>query len=164
YSFRFYGIGNDLVSKSEELYATRYAHFRINYQKQISPGLYLGPRYEFRTDDIYKTETGGILNSDQVAGSNGSRISGLGLMVNFDTRDNIFQPHKGSFHQVSLMSFQSFLGSNFTFSQYQLDLRKYLPIHDKQILAVQAWYSFTTGNPPFQLLSHLVVSDLLLCY
>ena len=164
YSFKFYGVGNDLGAESEELYATKYAHFRINYQRQISPGFYLGPRYEFRADDIYKTEVGGILDTDQVMGSNGSRISGLGLVLNFDTRDNIFQPKGGSFHQVSLMSFQSFLGSNFRFSQYQLDLRKYLPIHGKQILAVQAWYSFTAGNPPFQQHSLIGGSDLMRGY
>src|SRR5690554_5149543 len=164
YSFRFYGIGNELAAENEELYATQYVHFHINYQKQISSGLYLGPRYEFRADDIYKTETGGMLDVGQVPGSDGQKISGLGLVVNFDTRNNIFQPRKGSFHQASLMSFQSFLGSNFTFNQYQLDFRKYVPIYDRQVLAVQVWYSFTTGHPPFQQVSLIGGSEIMRGY
>lgn len=48
------------------------------------------------------------------------------------------------------MGFASFLGSNFTFSQYVLDLRKYLNVSQNQVLAVQSWWSFTAGAAPFQ--------------
>ncbi|MEX2593057.1 MAG: BamA/TamA family outer membrane protein [Anditalea sp.] len=164
YPFKFYGIGNELLAENEESYATRYVHFQLEYQKLITPGLYLGPKYEFRADDIYQTETGGLLGTNQVSGSDGQRISGIGLVLNYDTRNNIFQPDKGSFHQVSVMSFQPFLGSNFTFSQYQLDFRKYIKVYDHQILAVQAWYSFTAGHPPFQHVSLIGGSDLMRGY
>lgn len=164
YPFRFYGMGNDLRADDVEFYATRYAHLQINYQKRIAAGVFLGPRYVFRVDDIYKKKAGGLLDSGQVRGGNGQRISGLGLVLNYDTRDNIFQPSKGSFHQASLMSFQSFLGSKFIFNQYQLDFRKYVEIFDSHILAVQAWYSFTAGHPSFQHFSLIGGSDLMRGY
>jgi outer membrane protein assembly factor BamA len=151
FPFRFYGIGNNPIS--DEVYATRYVYFHINYEKKIAPGLYLGPRYEFRTDDIYERMEQGLLASGQIAGSDGQLLSGLGLILNYDTRDNIFQPVEGVFHQISYMSFQPIFGSNFTFSQYQVDLRKYVQIRSRSVLVGQAWLSFTGGQPPFQHIS-----------
>jgi len=157
YPFRFYGIGN--TPQTDEVYATRYVYFHINYEKRIAPGLYVGPRYEFRTDDIYEKMEQGLLASGQIAGSEGQFLSGLGLVVNYDTRDNIFQPGKGVFHQLTYMTFQPYFGSNFTFSQYQLDLRKYVEVRSRHILVGQAWMSITGGNPPFQHISLLGGSD-----
>lgn len=157
YPFKFYGIGRAV--QSEEVYATRYAYFHVNYEKRIAPGLYLGPRYEFRVDDIYQTEQGGLLESGQVAGSGGQRLSGLGLVLNYDTRNHIFQPQRGVFHQLTYMSFAPFLGSNFTFDQLQLDFRKYLSLKPGHVLAGQAWLSFTGGTPPFQHVSLIGGSD-----
>lgn len=164
YPFKFYGIGNELDATNEEFYSTRYAYFHVNYERQIVKGLYLGPRFEFRVDDIYKKEVGGILDRDEVAGSDGQRLSGLGLVLNHDTRDNIFQPKGGWYNSASWMSFQNFLGSNFTFNQYALDLRKYFNPYKNQVLAVQSYWSFTTGNPPFQHVSLIGGSDLMRGY
>ena len=157
FPFRFFGIGNN--PQTDEVYATRFIYFHVNYQKRITRGLYLGPRYEFRTDDIYEKTEQGLLASGKIPGSEGQFLSGLGAMLNYDTRDNIFQPTRGVFHQLSYMTFQSFFGSNFTFSQYQLDLRKYLELRPKHILVGQAWLSFTGGEPPFQHISLMGGSD-----
>lgn len=151
YPFRFFGIGN--TTQTDEIYATRYAYFHIKYEKKVARGLYIGPRYEFRADDIYEKMEQGLLASGQIAGSNGQLLSGLGLVLNYDTRENIFQPIQGVFHQFSYMSFQRYFGSNFTFSQYQLDMRKYLEVHPRHVLVGQAWLSFTAGNPTFQHIS-----------
>lgn len=164
YPFKFYGIGNELEVANEEFYSTRYVYFHVNYERQITKGLYLGPRYEFRVDDIYKKEEGGILDGEALAGSNGQRLSGLGLVLNYDTRDNIFQPKGGWYNSISWMSFQNFLGSNFAFNQYALDLRKYFNPYKNQVLAVQSYWSFTTGNPPFQHVSLIGGSDLMRGY
>jgi len=164
FPFKFYGIGNELDASNEEFYSTRFFYFHVDYKWQISRGLYFGPRYEFRTDNIYKKKPDGILDSDQVAGSDGQRISGLGLVLNHDTRDNIFQPLSGWYNQFSWMTFQPFLGSNFTFNQYRLDFRKYLSLHKKQVLALQSWWSFTAGKPPFQHVSLIGGSQLMRGY
>ncbi|MFN3800966.1 BamA/TamA family outer membrane protein [Belliella pelovolcani] len=164
YPFKFYGIGNDLDVANEEFYATRYIYFHINYERQLVKGLYLGPRYEFRSDDIYKKEEGGILDNNLVAGANGQRLSGLGLVLNYDTRDNIFQPKKGWNNSFSWMSFQSAIGSNFTFDQYAIDIRRYISTYNNQVLAIQSYLSFTTGNPPFQHISLIGGSDLMRGY
>jgi outer membrane protein assembly factor BamA len=159
FPFKFYGIGNDPVTDEGESYTTRFAYFHLNYQRQIIPGIFFGPRYEFRVDDIYRRVPGGILESTQVPGYDGQRLSGLGLNLNHDTRDNIFQPTKGWNNRLSWMGFATFLGSNFSFNQYNADFRKYFKTSKTHVLALQSWWSFTTGNPPFQHISLIGGSD-----
>jgi hypothetical protein len=160
FPFYYFGIGNDPLPKDEgELYGNRYAYFHLLYQKKIATGLYFGPRYEFRVDDIYDRLSGGLLETTQVPGYDGQLLSGIGLNLNHDTRDNIFQPTKGWFNRLGWMGFTPVLGSNFTFNQYNLDFRKYFRITGKQVLALQSWWSFTTGNPTFQHISLIGGSD-----
>jgi outer membrane protein assembly factor BamA len=159
FPFKYYGIGNDPVTDEGESYTTRFAYFHLNYQRQIIPGLFFGPKYEFRVDDIYRRVPGGILETTQVPGYDGQLLSGLGLNLNHDTRDNIFQPTKGWNNRFSWMGFASFLGSNFSFNQYNADFRKYFKTSKTHVLALQSWWSFTTGNPPFQHISLIGGSD-----
>jgi hypothetical protein len=160
FPFYYFGIGNDPLPNNEgELYGSRYAYFHLLYQKKVAKGLYIGPRYEFRAEDIYDRLAGGLLETTQVPGYDGQFLSGIGLNLNHDTRDNIFQPNKGWFNRLTWMGFSPVLGSNFTFNQYNLDFRKYFRIAGKQVLAFQSWWSFTTGNPTFQHISLIGGSD-----
>jgi outer membrane protein assembly factor BamA len=159
FPFKFFGIGNSPELETIESYTTRFLYVHLNYEKKIAPGLYIGPRYEFRVDEIYRKEDGGLLASGIIPGSNGQRISGLGWVLNFDTRDNIFQPGSGWFNRLQWMTFTPWLGSNFNFDQYAIDLRKYFRTAPKHTMAVQSWWGFTTGLAPFQHLSLIGGSD-----
>ncbi|SHM40709.1 Surface antigen [Cyclobacterium lianum] len=162
YPFQFSGIGNEIMPA--ENYATRYLYFHLYYEKRIGRGIYLGPRYEFRIDDIYGKSPGGLLEAGNIPGSEGPRLSGLGLALNVDRRDNIFQPGSGVYHQLTWMKFHSFFGSNFDFNQWVLDLRKYWSLGSGHIFVGQARFSFTQGNAPFQHLSMWGGSDLMRGY
>ncbi|MBD8488684.1 BamA/TamA family outer membrane protein [Echinicola sp. CAU 1574] len=150
YPFKFYGVGNDLPSENQEDYASRCVYFHLNYMRRILPDVYIGPRIEFRADNVYEKQEGGLLDSGSIPGSDKPRVSGLGLKLNYDSRDDVFQPQSGSYHQFTWMSFQPFLGSIYTYNRYELDLRKYVPVLRNKLLAVQAWWSFIEGEPPFQ--------------
>ena len=164
YPFEFYGIGNNQTGRQEEHYASKKIHAVVAYQKRLGNRFYIGPQYEFKLEDIYQKTSGGLLEVGGVRGSEGQRISGLGLVLNYDTRTNIFQPDQGAYHQAQLLSYQPFLGSQFTFTKYVLDFRKYIPVHDRQVLAVQAWYSLVTGGAPFQEISLIGGSDIMRGY
>lgn len=164
YPFEFYGIGNDLPGKQGESYASKKAHVLFTYQKRLGQHFYIGPHYEFKLEDIYQKSKGGSLDVGQIPGSDGQRISGPGLAFSYDTRTNIFQPDQGSYHQARLTSYQPFFGSQFSFTKYVLDFRKYIPAYKKQVLAVQAWYSFVSGSAPFQEVSPIGGSDVMRGY
>lgn len=153
FPFKYFGIGNNPISGEGESYTTQYAYFHVNYERMLFKGVYLGPRYEFRADRISKRIENGILETDRPLGFDGQLISGLGLALNHDTRDNIFQPEKGWFNRIAWMQFSPAFGSRFEFSQLTLDLRKYIATRPQQVLALQSWWSFTQGDAPFQHIS-----------
>jgi outer membrane protein assembly factor BamA len=50
----------------------------------------------------------------------GGTVSGLGYLMTYDSRDSIFYPTTGSFHQFSAMAFGRALGSDFAFNRFDL--------------------------------------------
>ncbi|WP_209330992.1 BamA/TamA family outer membrane protein [Lunatimonas salinarum] len=157
FPFKFYGFGNSPTKG--EFYASRYAHFHLLYERKVAKGVYIGPVYEFRQEDIYRTEPTGMLESGNVRGSSGQVLSGVGGVLNYDTRENIFQPTSGAYHQARLMLFSPVIGSSYSFAQLKVDFRKYFSINPNQVLAVQAWMSLTAGAAPFQQVSLIGGSD-----
>ena len=153
YPDKFYGVGSETTDAMEEDYTPKTFAFFLNLFRKVRPGLNFGLLYEYQHDSITETEENGLLASGNINGSDGGTVSGAGILVNWDTRDNIFYPTKGSFHQFSAAFFGSALGSNFSFNRYVLDLRKYVSLSASGVFAFQGFASFTSGNPPFQFLS-----------
>jgi outer membrane protein assembly factor BamA len=52
-------------------------------------------------------------------------VSGLGLALLYDSRDNIVNPFVGYYADVSFTAFRSAFGSNYNFTNFSLDLRHY---------------------------------------
>lgn len=161
FPFKYFGIGNVPPLEEGELYTTRYAYFHLLYQRRIAKGLYFGPRYEFRTDKITDRVEGGLLETSKVPGYDGQLLSGLGLVLQYDTRDILFQPTSGWFSRVQWMGFSKHIGSQFDFQHLVVDFRKYFQVGTKTVLAMQAWSSFTWGEPTFQHLSLMGGSDIM---
>ncbi|GAB2537001.1 BamA/TamA family outer membrane protein [Rufibacter soli] len=153
YPYFFFGIGNDTPDDNEEAYTSRTFNATGQYEQKITNKLYLGGRYEFKKEDIPVMVENGQLAAGDIIGSTGTIASGLGPVLIYDSRDNLFTPTKGSYHQVSAVIFQKFMGSDHNFARYKIDLRKYKSGIGPGVLAVQGLYTFTTGNTPFQFLS-----------
>jgi outer membrane protein assembly factor BamA len=75
---------------------------------------------------------------------------GLGVVFNVDTRDNYFSPLKGGLYQFQTNFTSKVMGSTHSFNNYQLDFRKYFPILNRHVLAVQFYSRLTFGDSPFQ--------------
>ncbi|UCF20102.1 MAG: BamA/TamA family outer membrane protein [Gemmatimonadota bacterium] len=152
---KFYGIGNDTPDDNEEDYTPKYAELRFAAQRRLYSGLYLGLGYQLQDVEITEIDPDGLLAEGNITGSDGGLSSGVSLLANWDTRDNLFLPGKGSFHQLNASFFGRTLGSDFTFSRYTLELRHYLTILPGQTLALQALGSASTGEPPLNQLAKL---------
>lgn len=161
---KFYGIGNDTPTSAEEDYTPLISIVRLNFQKSVRKGLYAGIQYQFEHDVLQEVEKGGQLASGKIPGSAGGNISGAGVSLNWDTRNNIFSPTGGSFFLASAEGFPEFLGSDYNFNRYIIDLRKYFPTFPRQAFAVQGFFSSVSGNPPFQMLSLLGGSGIMRGY
>ena len=106
-------------------------------------------KYEFQKSELTEIESDGLLSTDQIKGTGNEINSGMGLLINWDNRDNIFFPTSGGFYQVSSLAYADVLGSDHEFTQYGLDLRHYFPIRSSHTLALQGLVNHSTGNPPF---------------
>jgi len=146
---QFYGVGNTTTEDMEESFTSKFWKLSVQALKQVRGPLNVGFQYIF--DDIKMKELteGGMLDSGTITGSSGGTVSGFGLFMTYDSRDSIFYPTMGSFHQLSAMGFGKALGSDFAFNRFSLDLRKYVRFSFAHCLALQSSFLFQTGDPPF---------------
>jgi outer membrane protein assembly factor BamA len=149
----FWGIGSNTPDSNLERYDAYRLELNNSFLKQIRKNIYVGPTY--RMQYIYKITplSGGILESDNITGAKGGLSSGLGYTINWDKRDNILNPGKGLFFSLSNIYFGKAFKSDFSFVRIEADLRKYLRVYPRHILALQAYGIFNRGNPPFRLMA-----------
>lgn len=151
----FFGIGNRTDPESEEAYTTRSWEIDLHLDRHIHNGFHLGFHFHLLDWTLLERETGGLLDSGAIPGSDSGTVSGGGLRFIYDTRDHIFYPRHGELFQVQFTLYHRFLGSTSEFSSLIVDLRKYLPLPKKQALALQFFMQSQAGDVPFLLMGQL---------
>ena len=146
----FFGIGNNTTSSDRESYTPRTYFARIVLYKNVYSHINVAPQVRYESTTMLETKQGGALASGTVPGSNGGVTSGLGCVVNWDSRDNTFSASSGSFYQLSLLLNRRALGSDFSFSDVQADLRTFAELLPSQILAAQVGCEIIDGTAPFR--------------
>ena len=147
----FYGIGSEAKSMNEEAITYELLRFdNLSYRKigkQSFAGL--GWRY-FNMYNVIGAGNGVFENSNLV-GKNGSKVSGLNISYQYDTRDNVLTTSTGNYAQIIYSFHNQLTGSSNTFQRWQVDLRKfYRPFqHRQDVLAFQAYSYLTSGDVPF---------------
>jgi outer membrane translocation and assembly module TamA len=76
---------------------------------------------------------------------------GFGVAWIWDARDNIFYPTGGWHYVMRAVFFSREYGSDFDFSAYDIDFRRYLGVDagNNRVIALQLRGKFVTGTPPF---------------
>lgn len=149
YPNKFYGVGHHTLEENEEVYTSKSLDLFFAFSKKIGKGLYMGLQYELRDWRIVSVEEGGMLITGTVPGSIDGRVSGVGLVLNRDTRNNIYFPRKGDLFEFNARFYKKFLGSEFDFTSLTLDLRKYITLFSSHVFAVQSLVKVQTGTVPF---------------
>jgi len=153
YPGKFFGIGNSTSDRDEEEYTYRESRLAVNFQKRVWESLYTGMHYELSHNSVAEFEAGGMLTGGEIPGSRGGVNSGLGLLLNWDTRDNIFFPTGGSCHQFTTTFYGGGLAGDFAFNKYTVDLRHFHLFRARHVLAVQGYLNIITGDPPYNAMS-----------
>ncbi len=157
YNYFYYGIGNDTRAEDEEVYDVNYPRLKLNALYRVYPKIYAGIKYWYDGYDIVKIEDDGLLAETRPLGVEGGRISGFGGAVNYDDRDNLFSTATGTFAEVGFLLSRAATGSNYDFSKYTADYRRFISIgaDKKSVLALNAYAEFSTGEVPFYQLAFL---------
>ncbi|HEY4107697.1 BamA/TamA family outer membrane protein [Puia sp.] len=151
----FWGLGKRAPDTSKESYKFKQYYVYLHPQFLIAKSLFLGVPYQFQRVLDVDYRHGGLFDTQNVLGRNGYHISGLGLSLTYDTRNNAFSPDKGMMAQFYFDHFASVFGSDYQYTSYVIDLRRFLRIYKQQVLAIQIFGSFNTGETPLRSLSYL---------
>lgn len=156
YSYYFYGIGNNQAPDYKELYKVNYPRVRLNLLTGIHSKLYIGLRYWYENYSIVEKEAGKQLATDlTITGSSGGVTSGVGPVINIDTRDNLFSPSHGWFLDAGFQFYSKSTGSTFHYNRFSFDLSKYYAVGKKSVIAANLFTDVVEGNAPFNQLALL---------
>jgi hypothetical protein len=153
---RFWGVGNEAGAHGtrEDFTATGNG-VTFSATKLMLGSLRVGPGIWYGSSSIPIKEQGGLLDRSAVIGSDGGRDVGVELLAEWDDRDNIYAPQTGTFVSFWAGLHRGFLGSDFDYEDYMLDVRKFIPLGSGQVLALQAKGRIMSGDPPFYRLPNI---------
>lgn len=150
----FFGLGNNTRASDVEAYTLHSFWDSLDFRVRVRGPLFVGLRQEFQYQEILDTRADGML-AQGVTGAEGGIRSGLGLTLVWDDRDNTQSPRSGAFDQLSLVTFQHGLGSRWAYTRLTLDLRQYVQLAPRHVLAFQLYGDFNFGEVPFNQLAQL---------
>ncbi|WP_430390055.1 BamA/TamA family outer membrane protein [Dyella sp. 20L07] len=83
------------------------------------------------------------------------RSSGLGLALEYDTRDNTLTPSKGAFSMIEGNFYGPGIGSDNTYQSYRAHTFDYLPLAKDWVLGLRGDYRAVRGDVPFYQLPYI---------
>jgi len=155
YPQKFFGIGNSTPDRFEESYSSRAFRVTADAVRRVSAEVSAGVSLFYETRSLSEFRPSGLLEPGTILGSRGGTTVGAGIVVQWDTRDNIFAPTEGRYYQLSVRSSHLKLGSDFDFTRVALDMREYLHMTETTVLAIQALVTLINGSAPFHKLAAL---------
>ena len=102
-----------------------------------------------------EVEEGGILAGQELPGSTGGTLVQAGVSAGWDVRDNIVYPRSGDFAELGFNVSDEAIGSDFIFTSWNVDLRRYVSLSRSQVIVIRGLATFMLGTPPFQALAML---------
>jgi outer membrane protein assembly factor BamA len=158
--FDFYGVGNGNPESPTDSYTPLWVggDCLVTYnilRTEQGEGLSAGICSEDRHDNILSSNAGGPLQTDNVPGAKGGVSAGLGAIVTYDTRDNVFSSHTGNFVDFRAVRYSTAIGGSFNFTRITLDTRTFVPVHENHTFAMQGLLTLATDGEPFYTMAQL---------
>jgi hypothetical protein len=127
----------------------KHIYLRGKWTKKIKQQSFIGISYSYnRFSEIIFQE--GVYPKIPITDGLGESMSlGIGPIVVIDKRDNQFSPQKGWFAEVGFRIHNKNIGSNFNYTQLNVDLRNYIITKPKGILALHIVSTLNNGTVPF---------------
>lgn len=146
---QFYGLGNQSYSGSEEDYKNFAYGIGFGIHRKLTDSIKAGIIYDIQNLSVKNKKSGGLIEQYDTEGL----ISGAGLKISYDTRDNNLYARDGWLLELSWLVFDSKTGSSFDYSETEIDLRNYFQLSKKILFSFQSYFRLLNGYPPVQILS-----------
>ena len=160
----FWGLGNHTSFEAKEGFSQKQYFINPQFLKRVHGNMYLGITYEFQHTGPVTYPIGGLFDKENILGRHGGNSSGIGPILSWDTRNNAYSPDRGGFAEIQFEYFDKFLGSDFNFRLLSIDLRKFIHLSDKEVLALQGLAGLNFGETPFRKLEELGGADMMRGY
>ena len=146
----FYGIGSEAGDRGVSVPITEKGFFFVpEVLTRIVGRLYGGLRYRYlKMETVFDLNnlTNYQIDVPPITGT--VKSSAVGLVMNYDSRDNSFNPYGGTFLDVNAIFAAKALGSDFDYQIYQVAYNHYFTLADRMVLAYRAFGKFTAGKVP----------------
>jgi outer membrane protein assembly factor BamA len=151
----YYGMGSNSLEEDKEKFESTGFRTSIIFERKFADIFYAGAQYKFENSwiDPDSPEPQGTLTNGSITGAEGGLRSGLGATASLDTRDNINDSREGTLIKAQALYFEDCFGSDFDYSLYTLDMRKFITLAKITGLGIRGYAQLQRGDIPFQDLS-----------
>lgn len=147
YNYYYYGISHNAVPA--ELYEAEFSRIRLSALKRVYKNTLLGVKYVYDKIRISALEQQGEVFGNSIIGAKGGAVSGIGLVMNYDSRNHVFFPSKGLFAEAFYYIERKFTGSLFNYNRATIDVSYYYPLKKQQVMAFNFYAVNIVGDVPF---------------
>ena len=153
----FFGTGNNVSPDNKEFLNYRVWYLNTNVLKRIHDKWFAGIVYTYEKLYDFNAVTGGLVDQYKPLGAEDYTYTNQGIRVRYDSRDFIISSKKGLYLDMSFNFSSKALGSNYQFSQYNIDARKFFNLAPKKyhVLAFNFLLQNTIGTAPFRYLPNI---------
>lgn len=145
-----YAVGPDSPDDSEEDYTNRSFLLKARVTRRVVSALRAGAHFIGIHSDIREVQPGRLIDTDQIPGSNGGFVIGVGPRLIWDDRDRNMASTRGSRLELSATFHHGAMGSDYDYTSIVVNLRHYVPLPRQHVLAVQSYIELGYGDVPFQ--------------
>ena len=152
----YFGTGNNTVKDSAKNVMVKSVEFLAGFEYKFLKNFYAGISYSYINYlEVYYMDSADMAVDEDITDNEGLQ-SGIGLTLSYEGRDNRYNPNKGSYALLQYHIFKNWTGSDFNFTNWSMDLRKYITIFPKRlIVAGQLYTENVNGDVPIQSLAFL---------
>lgn len=144
----YYGIGPSTTEEPLAVVDANFLLFRERVLRRVYKSFYVGAEVDVQR--LSKVSFQWEENPEELPlGAEGSSNIGLGIGIVHDDRHNVLNVRKGWFAELAYLRYGFFGNDNFSFSNLLIENRWYIPFRKSEVLAMQLFGQFISGEVPF---------------
>ncbi len=146
---KFYGFGSETKEITNPNYKLNDLNLEAKFYYSFTESLLAGVSFNYKNILNFDPLENPYLKQDDILGNKDGLNTGFGILLRYDTRNNVFYPSEGNFIELSSIFYDKFLGGDYRYRDFIFDVRKYLTLSKSKIFAFEAYYDAVNGSPPF---------------
>ncbi|MDR1760877.1 MAG: BamA/TamA family outer membrane protein [Bacteroidales bacterium] len=154
---KYYGIGQNFRNTNPQTYEIKHLQVYGNCSHSLFFNeFFAGLTYDISYANIYNVNTNdNVLPENMLPKQKNNLLLGFGPYLAYDSRNDMNFPTRGNYLTAGLFLYPKYNNNSYGFYNYMSDLRTYIPIFEKQVLAVQFFSGCSQGDMPFYKLYQL---------